>query len=365
MIWSASRRRRARAVAATLAVTMLLVLATFALPIDSWRTGHGAWTVLQAMQPGQRATLPRRVWIDTDAACGQGRWHDPDDCLALLALLGRSGVQVVGVSTVFGNAALATTHAVTRALIEQVAVTGGPAIPVFRGCEHALPSCLPSQPAHVALRTALQEGPLTVLALGPLTNIAAALGAGAPPSAHAVHLVAVMGRRPGHRFHPTEGRSERAVLFGHGPVFRDLNFVLDPAATAVILSARIPLTLIPYEAARSLVVTEQDLERIADRDAAGAWVAARSRDWLDRWQQAIGLNGFYPFDLAAAMVLVLPEHFDCAQVQAWVGRDPRLTVFERAPALLVSQELAPPREATAFAPAVYCTGVQARVGDVL
>ena len=41
-----------------------------------------------------------------------------------------------------------------------------------------------------------------------------------------VRLVSVMGRRPGHIFHPSEGEGD-GILFGHGPVFRDLNFDLD------------------------------------------------------------------------------------------------------------------------------------------
>ena len=38
---------------------------------------------------GPVVALPRRIWIDTDAACGHARTADPDDCLAIL-LLARS-----------------------------------------------------------------------------------------------------------------------------------------------------------------------------------------------------------------------------------------------------------------------------------
>lgn len=347
------------------AASAALVLVAFALPVESWRTGQDPRYAFETMPLDQRIAFPRRVWVDTDAACGEGAWRDPDDCLALLALAGRDDVRIVGISTVFGNASLEVTDRVTRELVEQVAAAGGPGIPVFRGCDRATSPCPEAQGAHAALRAALHDGPLTILALGPLTNVAAVLGSHRPARGHGVHVIAVMGRRPGHRFHPTEGRSNSAMLFGHGPVFRDLNLVLDPAAAAAVLAARAPLTLVPYEAARNLLVAEHDLDRIAGRDAAGAWVAARSRAWLERWQRAIGLDGFYPFDLAAAMVFVAPERFGCARVQTWVGRDPRLTVFERSPALLVSQQGLPPGERADAASAVYCTGVQAKVGDVL
>ena len=355
------KRRLLRLSVGTLVLLLTAVLIMFALPIQSWRTGQDDWGALTVEL--HHPKLPQRVWIDTDAACGEGRSRDPDDCLALLTLLNRPDVEVVGVSTVFGNAPLQTTDRVTRELIDQIAAAGGPKVSVFRGCGSAISSCAKGEAAEAALRTALERGPLTVLALGPVTNIAAVL-ASTPQLRDRLSVVAVMGRRPGHRFHPTEGRSSAAILFGHGPVFTDLNFVLDPDAATALVAREVRLTLIPYEAARDVLLTERDLNRIASKDASGAWVATRSREWLDLWQQAIGLTGFYPFDLVAAMYLTSPRRFACARVNAWVGRDPRRTIFERSPALLVSQQT-PHDSSDNSASATYCFDVDASIEDVL
>ena len=59
------------------------------------------------------------VWIDTDAACGHRATADPDDCFALLVLVGASELAVVGVSTVFGNAPLEDTDRITRRVFEK------------------------------------------------------------------------------------------------------------------------------------------------------------------------------------------------------------------------------------------------------
>jgi hypothetical protein len=64
-----------------------------------------------------------------------------------------------------------------------------------------------------------------VVALGPLTNLAAVLDARPELRSRVARVVAVMGRRPGHVFHPAEGAGG-GLLFGHGPVFRDFNFDL-------------------------------------------------------------------------------------------------------------------------------------------
>lgn len=54
-----------------------------------------------------------------------------------------------------------------------------------------------STPAERALREALADGPLSIVALGPLTNIAAALRDRLELQANVKRIVAVMGRRPG------------------------------------------------------------------------------------------------------------------------------------------------------------------------
>jgi hypothetical protein len=85
-------------------------------------------------------------------------------------------------------------------------------------------------------------------------------------------LVAVMGRRPGHLFHPAEGRGN-GILFGHGPVFRDFNFDKDRAAASEIVAMNLPITLIPYEGARSVRLAAADLAKLETAGGAAAWVA--------------------------------------------------------------------------------------------
>lgn len=343
-------------VLAGISIVAVLLMASFALPIREWRTGEMPLEPLAYQPAGNAPAFAARFWIDTDAACGTGARRDPDDCIALWTLVRAAGDRIAGISTVFGNAPLDVTDPTTRELIEMLRRDGAPAITVHRGCAAALrdPGCARGADAHRALRDALAAEALTVVALGPLTNLAAVLEREPALAARVSRVIAVMGRRPGHRFHPTENRSPRAMLFGHGPVFRDLNAALDIAAVEVIVRAGVPLTLVPYTVARRVQFTAHSLDRLAAAGRAGAWVAARSRDWLEFWRRDVGADGFYPFDLMAAIYVRAPQRFRCAEVKAWVGRDPLFAWFDRAPALLVTQDDDVPDDARAQGAALYC-----------
>ncbi len=332
--------RRSSRLALGLLLLAGLLLLTFALPVRVWRTGELPAPPLDLVRGGPPVDLSRRIWVDTDAACGRGRTTDPDDCFALLLLALSDSATVVGISTVGGNAPLAVTDSVVRAL---TAVLPWEPPPVHRG-----------ERATEALGDALAEGPLTVLALGPLTNLAAALRA-APAHRHNVaRLVAVMGRRPGHLFHPAEGAGG-GMLLGHGPVFTDFNFAQDREAAAEVLSLGLPVTLVPYEAARQITLGPQELDRISGAGPAGAWVVERSRRWLEYWQEDVGREGFYPFDLVAAAYALAPGMFDCARAEAWVGEDERLWGWLPMPdALLVGRGPGAEVRPRARGRAIYC-----------
>jgi inosine-uridine nucleoside N-ribohydrolase len=346
---------------------LALALLSFAVPVRVWRTGELPAPPLPVVEGGPTVTMPRRVWIDTDAACGQGRTTDPDDCFAILLLARTPGVEIAGISTVFGNAPLDVTDRTTRTLVAMLGREGpGVLPPVYRGSAGPVGAdgSVGPAPAHAALREALEEGPLTLLALGPLTNLAAALRDRPDLRPNVARLVAVMGRRPGHLFHPAEGAGG-GILFGHGPVFRDLNFDLDRAAASSVLATRPPTTLVPYDAGRRLGLTGADLDRLEAHGGAAAWAASRARGWLAFWREDVGRDGFYPFDLLAGAYVLDPGLFGCAPAAAWVGKDRELWHIVHDPDTLL---VGPPRRgwpstARASADVVYCTDVSGRLHD--
>jgi inosine-uridine nucleoside N-ribohydrolase len=356
--------RRLRTASIALALAAALLLATFGVPFSIWRTGEIELPPLAFLPSGDLPKPHARIWIDTDAACGASDTTDPDDCFALLALARAPGIRIAGISTVFGNAPLDTTDATTRRMVELLASEGTVLPAVNRGAHARMQQSarMPLSPAVKSLRQALAAGPLRIIALGPLTNIALALEGQSDLSRNVASLIAVMGRRPGHIFHPSEGRGE-GMLFGHGPIFRDFNFAMDPGAVRIVLDLRLALILVPYDAARNIEITQTDIDALVLQGNAARWVAERSRGWLRYWNAYVGHAGFYPLDLLAAAYAIDARGFQCAQVQAWIGKDSLLWhfPFTASPALLVEQTQASEHGVTR----VYCPMVEKSLPDTL
>jgi purine nucleosidase len=101
-----------------------------------------------------------RVWIDTDIALGSWR-GDVDDGFALAALLRSPAVEILGISTVFGNTRVHHATAAARALVQ----AAGRDVEVIEGAAAA------GQSTRAADAIAALPPDTVLLALGPLTNL--------------------------------------------------------------------------------------------------------------------------------------------------------------------------------------------------
>lgn len=237
--------------------------------------------------------MGERLMIDTDPATGY-RFRDVDDGLALLYLLAQPGIEVVGVSTVFGNVSRARATAKAYEVLE---VAGRPDIPVYAGASGARDRG--DTHASVALRKAALEEPgtLTVLAIGPLANVLAA------------------GRDPG--FFPS---LKKLVVMGgilvskgrrHG---REFNFFRDSNAARAVCDAPCPKAIITQDLCKQVVFTGRELERLSSMDSSQSdYLARHIKPWL-RFNKAVGpfvswKGGFVPWDVVAAVYLLRPDLF--------------------------------------------------------
>ena len=195
-----------------------------------------------------------------------------------------------------------------------------------------------------ALAAELRRHPLTVIALGPLTNVAALLSLYPELGSRMRRVVAVAGKRPGQIFRP--GNS--GLLHLH-----DLNFRKDPGAVQVVLDSRVDLVLLPYEAATKIKVGRADLVDLATNGEAGRWIAAASEGWIGFWEQWLGVDGFHPFDSLAVGYVAMPGLFSCEVIPARI--EWKRSLFVRRHDLVVSHDFTDGPKVT------YCFDVRQRL----
>ena len=302
------------------------------------------------------------VWIDTDPSLGLP-FHEADDAFALVQAFHSPELRIRGVSTSYGNASLAATTRIGRRLVERF---GGPAgldvRRVFPGAASATDLGRETSSTE-ALAEALRAGPgpLTFLALAPLTNLASVLRRHPELAARLAQVVFVGGRTPG-----------RTFRVGWNPYeFHDANFHQDPPAAAEVLRATdVPLTLAPVELALGVPPLDAaDLRRIGrEGDAAGRFLARAAWPWRLGWRVFTGLPGGVAFDCFAVLAVTHPHLL--ATEERFVGIHADLhggdaPARRREPChLLASRELGPWTTATKRR-ATFCTSARPGAKETL
>ena len=216
------------------------------------------------------------VWIDTDPSCGKSFIQDVDDCLALLQALHSPELNIVGIGTVFGNANHTTTSAVAHHIVREFGCAQLQAVCsslVYAGAQN-LETGFQMTPATQALANLLREQPVTILALGPLTNVATLLVHHPELRDRITQVVAVAGRRPGQTFTPNAARFISLA---------NRNFDEDPISFDIVLRSGIPLTLTPYEVASKVTMSQHDLEQLSSGPPASQWLSQQARRWFQLW----------------------------------------------------------------------------------
>ncbi|MEO7274706.1 MAG: nucleoside hydrolase [Vicinamibacterales bacterium] len=303
--------------------------------------------VLATHAPGAPSE-PTPVWIDTDPALGEPD-RDVDDGFALVQAFHSPELAIRGVLVVFGNAPLHRGLPIAERLVREFGPAGLRVVPGAASAE----ALGVATPASRAMADALGRDRLTILALGPATNVATLLKHHPDLAPRIIRIVAVAGRRLGQRF--TTGTTNQK---GH----RDFNFELDPDAFRVLLSGGVPLVLAPFEMSSQIWIENGDLDRLDAGGPAARALIPPARRWLALWTRLFHASGFNPFDALAVGYAAVPGGFGCetlpVEIQTLLDdvTEPGIqgVRVESKPYLLVSTTC------TVSARALYCSSAPAR-----
>ncbi len=252
-----------------------------------------------------------KVLFDTDPGI--------DDAMALLMAHAVRDIDLVGVTTTFGNASIDTT---TRNALH-IADNFGLSVPVARGAAKPLAFEISSYPDFVhgsdglgnigpdapsldAINTPAAEfiveqaaacgGDLHIVAVGPLTNLATALAID-PELPSRIASIVIMGGA--------------IAAAGNVTPVAEANIHSDPHAADLVFSASWPLTLVPLDVTMVTWMTPDRLQRIAiEAGAAGGFIADTSV-FYEAFYYGLdpSRRGFPVHDSSAVACLLQPELF--------------------------------------------------------
>jgi purine nucleosidase len=236
-----------------------------------------------------------KVILDTDIGT------DVDDALALAVLLGSKDVDLIGITSVYGDAHLRSTIAMhlCSLLNRTIPTFDGENNPIsghevwmsgsegknFKDLDSFTPQ--PTSAVDFLVKAVVAEpDAIDVIAIGPLTNIARAI-----QSSHdfekTVKRVWIMGGDF------TQSRVEH-------------NFKCDIDAARVVLESSIPISILDLPSSQKTIIRMEEIEQIRNAPVFGtilyseimSWIEPRNQDWT------------IPHDPIATLALLAPEFFE-------------------------------------------------------
>ena len=252
--------------------------------------------------------MSKRILFDTDPGI--------DDACAILLALASPELSVEGLSIVHGNCSLE--QGTTNALSVLELAHGGH-IPVAKGCELPLvrPSLLAPEthgetglgyarlPAPRAKpvvqhgidflidRIMASPGEITLVAIGPLTNVALAIRQ-EPRVVQAVREVIIMGG---------------AIRYdGNTTALAEFNTYVDPHAAHIVYHSGMPMTLVPLDVTYQCVLTKADIQKMRQVDSPiTKFVEEATRFYMEFHDEFQSIEGCVINDPLALALTFAPE----------------------------------------------------------
>ena len=258
----------------------------------------------------------KRIVIDCDPGNGIAG-ANVDDGLALALALAADSIKLELITIVAGNTPRDTGFQVAHQLMQEL----NQSIPVVKGAAQALlePAApwreqldnnvrkqgllslwdnlppLPPLNDHSAPHAAQaigelvckNPGEITVVAIGPLTNIAHTIQL-YPDFARSVAEIIIMGG-----------------VFQLDSYLKDTNFAVDPEAAKIVIESGANITLAPLDVTTQTLLTHQDLDKLQSfANPLADFIVRTSRPWMDYSIQTRQLAGCWIHDVLCVAKLI-------------------------------------------------------------
>jgi inosine-uridine nucleoside N-ribohydrolase len=244
-----------------------------------------------------------KIIIDTDPAIGYP-FRDVDDGLAMAIALNSPELEIVGITTVYGNDTQDKTYQKAQEIIKEAKSQ----VAIYRGAEGARQ--FGETPASKFIREAVLANPgeVTIIAIGPLTNLAAAIKS-EPRVGPSIKQVISMG-----------GALE-ARLLGLPPGAFDLNWGSDPDSTRIVILSAPKFVMISTDLCMEVVFTREKFAQLQSAPFLAPYLSKQVKPWLHFNELFFSTDqgrGFFPWDTLAVIYLLDPTVFISNPIQVEV-----------------------------------------------
>lgn len=262
-----------------------------------------------------------KVIIDTDPGLGEPG-SDIDDGLAIALAVRAPELDVLGLTIVNGNVTLATGVHVARNLADRLGV---PDLPVLAGADAPLTrdmapvrALFDTVPGHAAARPAgdlrgpssdlhavdwmIEQaerfpGEITVIAIGPMTNLALAIRR-SPAFARNVREFVLM--------------AGSATTYAQNiTVVGDFNAYVDPEALDIVVRSGARVRMVGLDQTSKVILTRDDADRmLASADPFSQWAGECTHAWIDYLARAFPKREEHTYGCFLHDPLVVAAHLD-------------------------------------------------------
>jgi purine nucleosidase len=276
--------------------------------------------------------VPKQIILDTDIGT------DVDDCLALAMILASPELELLAITTVYGDVGLRA-----RMVLKLLALRGAAGPPVAVGAAHPLlaerpvywaghegqgllvpedDGPLPASESGAGLIARLvmaQPGEITLVAIGPLTNVALAL-LDEPRVATNLASLVLMGGVVGDTHHQGAPGAPRVDHPWSAPGLPEIehNFRCDPEAAHAVLTSGAPIRIVPLNVTTRVRIGQAGLSRIR---AVGDPFHLAIAEQLERYSRFVERRWTYLHDPLAVACAIDPTlvRFEAAGVAVETG----------------------------------------------
>ncbi len=252
-----------------------------------------------------------------------------DDAFALLYALSHPNINILGITTVFGNVPVETST--KNALI--LSDMAGKGTLVYKGAKKPLKREVRSYPSFIHGHDGLGDtnhpqpkfnaskldavqfiinginqnsGNINLVAVGPLTNIANSIKQD-PSIVNKVNSLLIMGGS--------------WLAGGNITPVAEANIYNDPEAAEIVFKSGLPIIMVGLDVTHKVFLSQKDIDKLSSLNNSGKFLKKISNIYMKFYKDTKDMDGCFFHDATAVIAMTNPEFFKYKVARVYVSQD--------------------------------------------